>query len=557
MSAASSEPQPQRAQLPTSVSLLFVAGPERRALALHHSPFTIGRRTDQDLVISDSRVSREHAVITVEADGIYVVDRESKLGTFVNGERVQRQKLRRNDRIEFGVRGGACLMFDPERHETSTAREFLSQVSGWRPTSGISDLETLSLFLEAARKLNTSGVLDEVLFTLIDATLQLTRAERGFVFLRRPDGTLRMAAGRTSKGEPLLDDSTISRSVLNEAVRSASEFVVTDIDDFDKLAGRNSVVAQNLFSVICIPLRRTYVQEKVRAITSDRSPEGGDIRGVLYLDSHFLSGKLSQVSHDILRAIATEAAALVENAYLVQAEEAARRYQQELAIAASIQQRLMQVNIPDVPYARIKGTNVPCKEIGGDFFDVIKTDGALAVVVADVCGKGISAALLASILQGMIYPQLLQGAPLDEIVTAANRFLCEKSPGEKYATVLVARIHTDGTLEYVNCGHVPPVLVSGKTVARPTNSNLPVGLLPDATYESTKLLLQAGDRVVIVTDGVTEAENAGGEFFGDDRLQELLGTAAQFEDLMTVVTGFCEGVPLSDDCTVVELQYRG
>ncbi len=557
MSAASSEPQPQRAQLPTSVSLLFVAGPERRALALQHSPFTIGRRTDQDLVISDSRVSREHAVIAVEADGIYVVDRESKLGTFVNGERVQRQKLRRNDRIEFGVRGGACLMFDPERHETSTAREFLSQVSGWRPTSGISDLETLSLFLEAARKLNTSGVLDEVLFTLIDATLQLTRAERGFVFLRRPDGTLRMAAGRTSKGEPLLDDSTISRSVLNEAVRSASEFVVTDIDDFDKLAGRNSVVAQNLFSVICIPLRRTYVQEKVRAITSDRSPEGGDIRGVLYLDSHFLSGKLSQVSHDILRAIATEAAALVENAYLVQAEEAARRYQQELAIAASIQQRLMQVNIPDVPYARIKGTNVPCKEIGGDFFDVIKTDGALAVVVADVCGKGISAALLASILQGMIYPQLLQGAPLDEIVTAANRFLCEKSPGEKYATVLVARIHTDGTLEYVNCGHVPPVLVSGKTVARPTNSNLPVGLLPDATYESTKLLLQAGDRVVIVTDGVTEAENAGGEFFGDDRLQELLGTAAQFEDLMTVVTGFCEGVPLSDDCTVVELQYRG
>ncbi len=196
-------------------------------------------------------------------------------------------------------------------------------------------------------------------------------------------------------------------------------------------------------------------------------------------------------------------------------------------------------------------------EIGGDFFDVIKTDDALAVVVADVCGKGISAALLASILQGMIYPQLLQGAPLDEIATAANRFLCEKSPGEKYATVLVARIHTNGTLDYVNCGHVPPLLVSGSSVARPGNSNLPVGLLPDAAFESARLSLKAGDRIVVVTDGVTEAENAGGEFFGDDRLQELLGTAAQFEDLMTTVTGFCEGVPLSDDCTVVELQYRG
>src|SRR5512146_2549336 len=266
MSAASSEvPRFKAAPVSASISLTFVVGPEHRTLTLQRSPFTIGRRTDQDLVISDSRVSREHAVISAEADGYYVIDSDSKLGTFVNGERATRQKLKRNDRIEFGVRGGAYLLFDPEQHDTgsSTAREFLSQVSGWRPTSGISDLETLSLFLEAARKLNTSGVIDEVLVTLLDATLKLTRAERGFVFLRRPDGTLRMAVGRNSKGEPLLDDSTISRSVLNEAASSASEFMVTDIDDFDKLAGRNSVVAQNLFSVICIPLRRTQIQEKV------------------------------------------------------------------------------------------------------------------------------------------------------------------------------------------------------------------------------------------------------------------------------------------------------
>ncbi len=557
MSAASPElPPARRSQLPATVALVFVAGPERRTLTLQHSPFTIGRRTDQDLVISDSRVSREHAMITAEPDGVYIVDRDSKLGTFVNGERAQRQKLHPNDHIEFGVRGGAYLIFDPERRETSTAREFLSQVSSWRSTSGISDLETLSLFLEAARKLNTSGVLDEVLITLLDATLQLTRAERGFVFLRKPDGTLRMAVGRNSKGEPLLDDSTISRSVLNEAARSASEFVVTDIDDFDKLAGRNSVVAQNLFSVICIPLRRTQIQEKVAA--AERVPEAADVRGgVLYLDSHFLSGKLSAVSHDILRAIATEAAALVENAYLVQAEEAARRYQQELAIAASIQQRLMHVNIPDVPYARIQGKNVPCKEIGGDFFDVISTGDTLSVVVADVCGKGISAALLASILQGMMYQQLVQKAPLAEIVAAANRFLCDKSIGEKYATVVLARLHTDGTLEYVNCGHVPPMLVSGCAVTRPSNSNLPVGLLSNATYESGRLSLAAGDRVFIVTDGVTEAENATGEFFGDDRLQHLLSITPEFDDLMKAVSGFCEGVPLNDDCTVVELRYKG
>ena len=94
------------------------------------------------------------------------------------------------------------------------------------------------------------------------------------------------------------------------------------------------------------------------------------------------------MGHDILRAIATEAASLIENARLVQAEEESRRYQQELTIAASIQQRLMQVKIPEVPFAKLRGKNLSCKEIGGDFFDAVNTKEGLAVVLADVSGKG-------------------------------------------------------------------------------------------------------------------------------------------------------------------------
>ena len=131
-----------------------------------------------------------------------------------------------------------------------------------------------------------------------------------------------------------------------------------------------------------------------------------EVMGALYVDSRFASRDISSVSNDILRAIATEAASLIENARLVQAEEASRRYQQELSIAASIQQRLMAVTIPEVPFARLKGRNLSCKEIGGDFFDAVNTDEGLAVVLADVSGKGVSAALLASTLQGMIYSQL-------------------------------------------------------------------------------------------------------------------------------------------------------
>src|SRR5438094_3496181 len=157
--------------------------------------------------------------------------------------------------------------------------------------------------------------------------------------------------------------------------------------------------------------------------------------GAVYVDSRFASRDISSVSNDILRAIATEAASLIENARLVQAEEASRRYQQELSIAASIQERLMAVTIPEVPFARLNGKNLSCKEIGGDFYDAVNTKEGLAVVLADVSGKGVSAALLASTLQGMIYSHLSSGMSLLNVVIAVNRFFTEKMGGEKYATV--------------------------------------------------------------------------------------------------------------------------
>lgn len=535
-------------------TLVFVQGNEQRTINLDHTPFTVGRKVDKDLVIADPRVSRDHALITSEDGQFYVVDQGSKHGTYVNGERIQRKTLERNDRVEFGVRDVSYVIFHPHHASSNTAREFLSQISGIQISTDATDLEKLTLFLEAARKLNTTGVLDEILVTLLDATLKLTRAERGYVFMRDEEGKLRLAAGRNSKDEPLLDDTTISHSILDEALKSNSEFVITDTSQSLDLAGRHSIVAYDLRTVICIPLRKPQVQTTRDVQAAESSAE---VMGALYVDSRFASRDISSVSNDILRAIATEAASLIENARLVQAEEASRRYQQELSIAAGIQQRLMAVTIPEVPFARLSGRNLSCKEIGGDFFDAVNTDEGLAVVLADVSGKGVSAALLASTLQGMIYSQLIAGMPLVEIVAAVNRFFTHKHIGEKYATLIIARLRLDGELEYVNCGHVPPLLVCNHEVIRPPHGNLPVGLLADATYESDHVSLHAGDRLILVTDGVTEAENARGDFFEDSRLETVAGKSSNLEDIFAAVANFCGGTPLSDDCTVVELVYSG
>ncbi len=531
---------------------IFVQGNDQQTLSLNHTPYTVGRKVDRDLVIADPRVSREHASIVSENGEFFVVDLNSKHGTFVNGEKVDRHKLQRNDRLEFGARDVAYLIFQPLRTTSNTAREFLSQISGIQIAPEASDLEKLTLFMEAARKLNTIGVLDEILVTLLEATLKLTRAERGYIFLRDTDGTLTLAAGRNSKGEPLLDDKTISRSVLDGALTSNSEYLVTDTSQMLDVRERQSIVAFDLRTVICMPLRKPLVQA-----TRAEQPAGGEVMGALYVDSRFASRDITSVSHDILRAIATEAAQLIENARLVQAEEAGRRYQQELSIAASIQQRLLAVTLPEVPFARVNGRNLSCKEIGGDFFEAVNTPQGLAVVLADVSGKGVSAALLASILQGMVYSQLISGMPLVEIVDAVNRFFTYKHIGEKYATMIITRLRSDGDLEYVNCGHVPPVWICGNEVLRPAHGNLPVGLLADATYSSDRCQMRPGDRLILVTDGVTEAENARGDMFDSERLEHVAGKSKSMEDVFTAVADFCGGTPLNDDCTVVELSYTG
>jgi serine phosphatase RsbU (regulator of sigma subunit) len=527
---------------------------EKRFLSLAKTPFTIGRKPDKDLVIADPRVSRDHALVELVNGEYWIVDLGSKHGTFLNGQKIEREKLKKRDRLEFGAHDAAVIIFDPPEADGQTSGVWMAQVVELE-TSGASDLEKLSLFLDAVRKLNATNVLDEVLVTLLDATLRLTHAERAFVFLRDKSGKLQLSAGRDSHARPLTDETTISHSILQEAASSGGEFLITDTSRSSEVSARNSIVAFDLRTVICIPLCRTGLKHSAHSISAVIPCR--EVMGVLYLDSHFASRDVSAISHDALRAIATEAAALVENASLVEAEEEARKYQQELAIAASIQQNLMAVTMPDVAFAKIQAQSVACKDIGGDFYDVVMTGGALTVIVADVCGKGISAALLASTLQGMVYSQLEANVALAGIATSVNDFFCNKRLGEKYATLIMAQLRPDGTLHYINCGHVPPVLVSAGNVSRPRESNLPVGLIPGASYESAQCTMGAGDRLMLISDGVTEAANAADEFFGDERLETAAATEDSFNELVRQVAAFCGNTPANDDCTVLELRYTG
>ncbi|HMD21745.1 MAG TPA: SpoIIE family protein phosphatase [Alloacidobacterium sp.] len=523
-------------------------GPHRSTGVIDHSPFTVGRLPDRDLILEDVHVSRRHAEITYESAAFHVTDMESRHGTFVNGIRVQRQRLLPQDLVHFGSLDGPKMRFGiPDDKSTSTIRELLVQLPA--ASSSTSGLEQLRWFIEAARRLNAVGAVDQILTCLVETTLDLTKVERGYFFLPDEKGTLKLAAGRSNKGEVLTDDSTLSRSTIQQAMSSASEFIVTDTFKAEAGVRTESIVMQNIRSIICIPLRSRRAKSS-NGIAAAKH----ELLGVLYLDSRVHAGNLTQVDSELLRTIASEAAALIDNAQLAIAEEQARRYREELDIAANIQQGLMAVQIPELPYAKVSARSVPCKEIGGDFYDVIVDDEHIYLVIVDVSGKGVSAALLASTLQGMIYAQLKARHSLNTVAALLNQYICAKNVG-KYATLCILKLSKTGRLDYINCGHPNPLVCNGQSVEQIQGSNLPVGMIGWAEFSAYTTTLEPGTRVFLVTDGVTEAENAAGDFFGDARLQHAFGSSCNLDGVVQALQAFCGATPANDDCTMLELRF--
>jgi FixJ family two-component response regulator len=229
----------------------------------------------------------------------------------------------------------------------------------------------------------------------------------------------------------------------------------------------------------------------------------------------------------------------------------------ELREAAEIQQGLMALSLPQPGFAAIAGRNLPCAEVGGDFFMALTLDDQIVIAIADIAGKGIAAAVMASALQGMIHEGLRRHVPLPVIAHDANEFFAGRETGSKYATCVIMRLQGDGVLEYLNCGHVRPVIVQGSNVSTAPETNFPVGLIPGVEYSSAKMRLSPGDRVILVTDGVTEAESHTGEFFGTERLLALAGEGLNTEEIFDAVQQFCGDHPMNDDCTIIGLDYVG
>ncbi len=521
----------------------------RRVIPIDKATLTIGRRTESDVRLVGSDVSREHAEI-IREDGVLVLkDRGSRYGTFVNGEAVTEHRLAHGDRVQFGRTGGAEVVY-----LTDAAASSGTSTAG----TAVGDIRQMATLLEGLRALGSGRVLDEVLALVLDAAIGVTGAERGFIMLAGDDGQLEMKLAR-SRGRVTLPGTRFdtSRKIPEEVFATGELKVVQDLLDDHMAKEHQGTVALGIRQVLCTPLRLVRYLDR-----ADMKAETRAI-GVLYLDSREKGQLLSQATRGALDTLASEAGVAIENARLYRETLDKARIEHELRIAAEIQRSLLPLGKREGAFFQAMGASLPSRSIGGDFFEYTDMDdGAVGVILGDVAGKGPAAALLTAKIQGLFSAQSGDGSPASAM-KLVNNGLLKRQIDARYATVFFATLTPDGVLTYCNAGHNPPVVVSGAGVRQLASGSVPVGLFSSATYADERTQLEPDDVLVIYSDGVTEALNMAGDEFGEERLAgELMKTRTSplpdiLQGVIAAVQTFAAGASQSDDVTVLVARYMG
>ncbi len=521
----------------------------RRVIPIDKPVLTIGRRTESDVRMVGTDVSREHAEI-VQLDGhMLIKDHGSRYGTFVNGEAITEHQLKHGDRVQLGRTGGAEITFLtddlPSSGDTSSVG------------TAVGDIRQMAALLEGLRALGSGRVLDEVLALVLDTAIGVTGAERGFIMLAGEDRALEMKLAR-ARGRVTLPGNRfdMSRKIPEEVFATSELKVVADLLDGDLAQDHRGTVALGIRHVLCTPLRLVRYLDR-----PDMAPEARAI-GVLYLDSREKGSFLSGSTRGALETLATEAAVAIENARLYRETMEKAKMEQEMRIAAEIQQALLPKAGHSGAFFRTSASSIPCRSIGGDFYDYVDLPtGAFGFALGDVAGKGPPAALLSAMMQGIFAAQAAASDTPSQTIKRVNLALYKRGIESRFVTLMYGSLEPDGRLTYCNAGHNPPLVVGKGGVRRLEVGGPIVGLFEHAAFEEETVTLSPGDWLIVFSDGVSEAMSVSGDEYGEERIlavvdkQPELSPADLLKAIFADVRTFTKGAAQSDDITALVLRY--
>jgi len=546
---------------------------QTRRVPLEGQRVALGRAHSNDLCYpEDASLSRRHLRFERTSEGWVAEDLGSKNGTLINGERLSgRRALRPGDRLSAGhlvitlsdpdldSRGSVVFVKGegPEIHPNATVMTNLEGLLSGDETAPLAQyvapgreldqrgaafaLPVVRALVRAGRELVLDRPLTELFQLILDLSIEAVGAERGVVMIL-DDGKL---VAKAWHGEGFRISTTVRDKVLQEK----TSVLVRNLKQDEAFRRQISIAEQHIQTVMSVPLQ-----------TEDQ------VIGLVYVDSRSFVHEFTPDDLNLLTVLANVAAIRIEHELLQQLREQEERRTQDLKQAAEIQRGILPRGAPRVAGVDLAGHNAASRTVGGDYYDFIPyPDGRVAVVLGDVAGKGMSAALLMSNLQARV--QILAEDPGDlaGLMHRLDQSIAANSPENRFVTLFFGLIDpAAGRLVYSNAGHNPPLLIRATgEEERLEAAGTVLGIVPEIGYEEQSRELRPGDTLAIYSDGVTEAESPEGEEFGEQRLADLLTEhrtepAAQIvERVLQAVSEWTADAPPADDVTLVVARLTG
>ncbi len=531
---------------------------------------TIGRLPENDLSIPDACCSSRHAAVAPVEEGFVIRDLGSKNGTWVNGIRLTGEKpLKKGDDIKIG---NSHIFFEDYKTEviitpktdltrsSNTIIQVKDVVKKHRPPTGphtplvrggrvpASDRDQwISRILS---KVATALVLhmdvDSLCEHIMDIVAKEIPMDRGVLMLKTEAGGLDKKSVRAFNEPAKPQSIQISRSIVQETLEQNVAILVSSIKENQNFRDNESIIQKAIHSAMCVPLW-------------DNSGNTERIIGLIYADRRTIPEPFTQDDLNILALLANMAAVKISEARHIEDNIKNIRMQKELDTARRMQMNLLPKRDPAYGPFDISGTMRPCFQVGGDYYDYLPIGSQLGVLIADVSGKGVSAALQMSQLRGHLHARASGITDLGEFTASLSEFVHASSESHTFISFFISLLDRDkNELTYVNAGHNPPLLIDAKGEVRTlAGTGVCLGMFPSARYVTATVPFGPGDLLCAYTDGITESRSPDQEEYGESRLLSLVRDVAGLpsraikEKILEAVCGFSSCAEAFDDMTLV------
>ena len=409
-------------------------------------------------------------------------------------------------------------------------------------------IEELSILNEVSTAVSSTSSLDETVGLIVQKCVKHLRVEQGAVLLfdQLTGGSGLKTMVRQVEADSGEIPMRLGDQITGWMLKHQKPLVVSDFDRetrFRTPSGRGGIQ-----SLLAVPMK---LKGRLIGVVNVFNKKGG--------------GGFSAGDQRLLSIIATQSAQVVENARLMEEQKALELLQEELRLARQIQENLLPKGPPEAAGYEIAGLSEPAKRVGGDYFDFLRLGpNRIGLCVADVSGKGITAALLMSNVQATIRSQSRMAADPGACVARSNDMLHASTDSDKFVTMFYAVLDTEShRLEYCNAGHNPPVMLSGSNGAALLETGGPVlGVLPGFAYQRGEVEFRPGETLLVYSDGFSEAMNERLEEFTDERLRASAADVAALRPdpmlgaLLEEVAAFRGEAPQADDMTIIAVQRQ-